>query len=127
MIVLDASVLIAHLDDTDALHLRATQLLVDAADEPLLISPITLAECYVGATRRDALDQARSAVTRLEVGVVPLADGAPERLSALRVQSGLRMPDCCVLLAAETSAATRATFDERLERAATSAGIAVRS
>ncbi|HEY5787064.1 MAG TPA: PIN domain-containing protein [Microlunatus sp.] len=127
MITLDASVLIAHLDGTDAHHERATRLLIDAVNEPLLISPITLAECYVGAERHGVLDQARSAVAQLEVTVVPLGDGASERLASLRVQTGLRMPDCCVLLAAETSMSILATFDQRLERAATSIGVGART
>ncbi|HEY5979199.1 MAG TPA: PIN domain-containing protein, partial [Microlunatus sp.] len=92
MITLDASVLIAHLDGTDAHHERATRLLIEAVDEPLRISPITLAECYVGAARHGLLDHARSAVAQLEVNVVPLGEDAPERLASLRVQTGLRTP-----------------------------------
>lgn len=48
MIVLDANVLIAHLDYTDALHERATDLLLDLADRQLGASPMTLADVLMG-------------------------------------------------------------------------------
>ena len=43
MIVVDASVLIAHIDENEALHDRAVETLLAAADQPLGCSPITLA------------------------------------------------------------------------------------
>ena len=48
MIVVDASVLIAHLDERDALHARAGDALLDAADRPLGCGPITFAEVLGG-------------------------------------------------------------------------------
>jgi predicted nucleic acid-binding protein len=51
VIVVDASVLIAHLDERDALHQRAVERLLEAADQPLACSPITLADVLVGPTR----------------------------------------------------------------------------
>ncbi len=36
----------------------------------------------------------------------------------LRTETGLCLPDCCVLLAAEQLKAAVATFDERLRRSA---------
>jgi predicted nucleic acid-binding protein len=127
VIVLDASVVIAQLDDTDVHHARAVELLIETADESLLISPLTLAECFVGPARTGRLDQARSAVELLEIAVVPLTESDPARLAGLRVQTALQMPDCCVLLAAETSAAELATFDRGLGQAAQSLGLVVRS
>jgi predicted nucleic acid-binding protein len=47
VIALDAAVLIAHLDNGDAHHDRATRLLLDAAGEDLCASPLTLAEVLV--------------------------------------------------------------------------------
>ena len=42
---------------------------------------------------------------------------APVRPAALRAESGLKMPHCCVLLAAQGSAAeTVLTFDDALAR-----------
>jgi predicted nucleic acid-binding protein len=124
VIVLDASVLIAHLDAADVHHQRATELLVNAADETLGASPLTLAEVLVGPARAGTIDAARAALAELAVVVVPLNDEAPARLAVLRATSRLRLPDCCVLLAAETEHAGVATFDDKLADAATQFGLA---
>jgi predicted nucleic acid-binding protein len=117
VIVVDASVLIAHLDEHDALHARAVDVLLEAADQRLGCSPITLAEVLVGPARRDRLAAARAAVAELEVEEIPLGEEAPVRLAALRAESGLKMPDCCVLLAAQDAAAKAVlTFDDALAR-----------
>ena len=117
MIVVDASVLIAHLDEQDALHARAGDALLAAADRRLGCSPITLAEVLVGPARRDRLDAARGAVAELDVEEIPLGENAPARLAALRAGSGLKLPDCCVLLAAQDAAAEAVlTFDDALAR-----------
>jgi predicted nucleic acid-binding protein len=128
VIVLDASVLIAHFEASDAHHERATQLLVDAAEESLGASPLTLAEVLVGPARTGKLDDARTAIRELEIATVALAEDAPVRLAALRAGTRLRLPDCCVLLAAGTAdGAEVATFDARLAAAAADLGVAVRS
>lgn len=126
MIVLDASVLIAHLESTDAHHHRATQLLLDTAAESLGASPLTLAEVLVGPARSGRLDEAQSVLGELDIVPVPLAEYAPTRLATLRATTRLRLPDCCVLLATETADAAVATFDERLARAASDLGLDVR-
>ncbi len=127
MIVLDASVLIAHLEATDPHHDRATGLLVDAADEPLGASPLTLAEVLVGPARTGKLDAAQTAIRELEIATIALSDNAPVRLAVMRAGIGLRLPDCCVLLAAETADADVATFDRRLAASAADLGLTVRS
>lgn len=117
MIVVDASVLIAHLDERDALHARAVDVLLEVADRRLGCSPITLAEVLVGPARHDRLAAARAAVAELELEEIPLGEQAPVRLAALRAESGLKMPDCCVLLAAQDAAAEAVlTFDDALAR-----------
>ncbi|HVW81788.1 MAG TPA: PIN domain-containing protein [Mycobacteriales bacterium] len=126
MIVLDANVLIAHLGAADALHDRAVELLVDLADEPLGVSPLTLAEVYVGPARAGKLEVAERAIRALDIAPVPLRPDAPLRLAELRAATGLRLPDCCVLLAAETAGAELATFDDRVTRAAGELGLLVR-
>jgi predicted nucleic acid-binding protein len=119
VIVVDASVLIAHLDEQDALHEQAVERLLAAADEPLGCSTLTLAEVLVGPARRGRLDDARAAMEALEVQEIPLATGAAGDLATLRAQTGLKLPDCCVLLAARDAQASGiVTFDERLARAA---------
>ena len=114
MIVVDASVLIAHLDERDALHEQAVERLLAAAGETLGASTLTLAEVFVGPARRGRLGDARAAITALEVEEIPLASGAAGDLATLRAETGLKLPDCCVLLAArETGASGVLTFDER--------------
>jgi predicted nucleic acid-binding protein len=63
VIVVDAGVLIAHLDERDALHERASGGLLAAAGETLGASTLTLAELLAGPARRDRLDDARAAMT----------------------------------------------------------------
>jgi len=117
VIVVDASVLIAHLDERDALHRRAEDALLEAAEQTLACSPITLAEVLVGPARRSRLDEARAAIAELELDVIPLGDDAPVRLATLRAASGQKLPDCCELLAASAAAAARVlTFDDALAR-----------
>ncbi len=127
MIVLDASVLIAHLDATHPHHERAGALLHDTADEALAASPITLAEVLVGPARAGKVDQGVALLHDLEVTSVSLIEDAPVRLAVLRAGTGLSVPDCCVLLAAEQTHGAVATFDDRLATAATERGIVIRT
>ena len=63
----------------------------------------------------------------LAVREVALGTDAALRLALLRAQTGLKLPDCCVLLAAaDASAQSIATFDDRLAKVARDSGIAVR-
>lgn len=118
MIVVDASVLIAHLDERDALHEQAVERLVATAAETLGASTLTLAEVFVGPARRGRLDDARAAIAALEIQEIPLASGAAGDLAALRAETALKLPDCCVLLAARDARASGVlTFDERLAKA----------
>lgn len=122
--VLDASVLIAHFDKEDAHHDRAGQILEAAGD--LRASVITLAEALVTPTRRGALETARTNLARLGVEEVPFGPDASMRLAALRAQTRLKLPDCCVLLAAQDARADMiATFDDRLASATEGMGLSV--
>ncbi len=126
MIVLDASVLVAHLDATDIHHDRAGVLLLDVAGEKMGASPLTLAEVLVGPARAGQIDRATALLHQLDVASLPLDDDAPARLATLRAGTNLKLPDCCVLLAAEQSHGAVATFDGRLANAATERGFVVR-
>jgi predicted nucleic acid-binding protein len=123
VIVLDASVLIAHLNATDAHHERATELLLAARDEPFAASPLTLAEVLVGPARAGLLDRASIVLRQLGVTAVALDSDAPARLATLRAVTGLKLPDCCVLLAAEQTGASVLTFDDKLAAAARKRGL----
>lgn len=125
MIVLDASVLIAYLDGTDVHHGRAVDLLAREIDQELGVSTLTLGEVLVGPTRTGRRAPVLAAVNGLAIRELPMPAGAAEDLARLRVETPLRMPDCCVLLAAERSGATIASFDERLVSAASALGLAV--
>lgn len=125
MIVVDASVLIAHLDDSDVHHEAATGLLLDAAEETLGASPITLAEVFVGPAKKGRLSAARTALDALAVQEISLGPDAASRLALLRAETGLKLPDCCVLLAAQDGHATSIkTFDDRLRAKARALGLA---
>lgn len=123
MIVLDASVLIAHLDATDSHHQRADRLLAASGSETLSASVVTLAEVLVGPSRTGAVDRALAALEQLAVLAVPIEPATPVRLALLSAETGLTLPDCCVLLAAAESGAAVATVDDRLAAAATSRGL----
>jgi predicted nucleic acid-binding protein len=123
VIVVDASVLIAHLDDSDALHHEAVAALLERADQRLAASPLTLAEVFVGPARQDRLTAVVDALQQLEVQEVPFAPDAPARLATLRATTSLKLPDCCVLLAAQDGHADAVlTFDDRLRREAEQLG-----
>jgi predicted nucleic acid-binding protein len=119
VIVVDASVLIAHLDDADALHEDALTALLELADQPLAASPLTVAEVLVGPARQSRLTAAVDALQQLELQEIPFAPDAPARLAVLRASTSLKLPDCCVVLAAQDGRADAIlTFDERLRRVA---------
>lgn len=126
MIVLDASVVIGLFDAGDPHHRAATRILAEANASDLGISPITLAEVLVGPTRHGRADQARALLQALDVETIPWGPDTPARLAGLRVDTSLKMPDCCVLLAAEEAGfRTIATFDAQLARVAASRGLTV--
>ena len=119
MRILDASVLIAFLDSGDAHHAQAVELLGQAADEPFGMSVVTLAEVLVGPTRFNRHGDALRVIDHLAIESIEIPANAHERLAALGVAHGLRMPDCCVLLAAEQVGGSILTFDQLLADAAT--------
>lgn len=124
MIVLDASALIAHLDERDALHERATDQLAGVADHVLAASPITVAEVLVAPARVGRLDAATGVLRALGIVEIPLPDDASFRLANLRSTTSLKLPDCCVLLAAEAANADAIlTFDDRLGAEAARRGL----
>lgn len=114
MIVLDASVLIAHLDGRDPHHELAVELLRTHATEMLGASQISLAETLVAPARAGRLEEAQEALEKLAVRDLAFAHGVSHRLASLRAETGLKLPDCCVLLAAEDHHGGVASFDRDL-------------
>lgn len=126
MIVADASALIAHLEAGDAHHDPVERILLDLADRPLRSSTSTLAEVLVGPAAAGRLEEARAALEILGVEELGLGADAPPRLAVLRAETGLKLPDCCVLLAARTTpGAALLTFDRRLGAVARRYGLGV--
>ena len=118
MIVVDASVVIAYLDSNDAHHHAAVEVLADAVP-PLVIHPVTAAEVLMAPARRGVAESvwADLIAIGIEVDRSPID---PMQLAELRVATGCKMPDCCVLALASTRKASVATFDARLARHAAS-------
>jgi predicted nucleic acid-binding protein len=114
VIVLDASPLIAYFDAADALHARAVASVQRLGGRRLATSPVTLAEVLVGPTRNGALEVILTGLEILQVEEIGLPDDAAVRLASLRATTRLKLPDCCVLLAAQQGAAAVLTFDDRL-------------
>jgi predicted nucleic acid-binding protein len=128
VIVLDASVLIAHFDANDVHHDRANEVLLSVAEDYLGASSLTLAEVLVGPVRAGRIERAAAALRQLDIRAIAVNEETPVRLATLRVTTSLKLPDCCVLLAAETTAAAGiATFDDRLAGAAGRLGFTVYS
>jgi predicted nucleic acid-binding protein len=81
VIVVEASVLIAHLDERDALHSRAGEALDRSTSEPLGCSPITLAEVLVGPARAllAAQDSAAAAILNFDDALARVAKRLPSQ------------------------------------------------
>jgi predicted nucleic acid-binding protein len=125
MIVVGASVAIGWLDDADPHHTSATQMLLEHVGDDLVLHPVTLAEVLVGPTRAGKVEVARDLLLRAGFRAdVPDVD-QPVRLARMRVDSGLKLPDCCVLDVASFHGAPLATFDTRLADEARGRGIEV--
>lgn len=123
MIILDASVMIGHLDSNDLHHQRARALLEASSASPLGASQISLAETLVAPARTGRLGAARDALERIGVAALELRDDAPARLARLRADTGRKLPDCCVLLAAQEHEGVVASFDADLLEAARALGL----
>jgi predicted nucleic acid-binding protein len=126
VIILDASVLIAYLEGTDKHHARAEQLLSAEAADRFGASVLSMAEVKIMPARTGQLDRCRNSLRLLEVQTIPLESDDSERLAVLRASTGLKLPDCCVILAAEKNGASVATFDARLAHTSLERGLDVR-
>jgi predicted nucleic acid-binding protein len=123
VIVLDASVLIAHLAADQPQAELAANLL--STTESLVIHPLTLAECAVGPTKTGQLPVFQRIIRQLDLEIWQPDADHPYRLAALRAMSPLKLPECCVLDTARNLSATLATFDHLLAGTARSLGVTV--
>jgi predicted nucleic acid-binding protein len=123
VIVLDASVIIGHLDAADAHHGAATALLLAAGTEDLIVHPLTLAESLVASARTGRLTEVVADLERLRIRQSEVDVDQPMRLAALRAETRLKLPDCVVLDTTQQSGAVLATFDRTLRATATDLGL----
>jgi predicted nucleic acid-binding protein len=125
--VLDADVLIGVLNRDDAQHRKARRLIVDVLTEvpERAISAMTMAEVMVGPMARGdaAGEKARLFIQGLRAEIVPLDEAGARLAASIRVRTGVKMPDACVLATAmqmrgrHPGPVTIASFDKRLLRA----------
>jgi predicted nucleic acid-binding protein len=115
LIVVDASVLIGWLDDRDAHHLEAIDVL--SSVERFIAHPLTLADVLVHPARSGCESDV---VARLEAIGMMVSSRAldPVGLARLRVATRSKMPDCVVLACAQAHGLGVATLDEALRRVA---------
>jgi predicted nucleic acid-binding protein len=125
MIVLDASALIGHFSAADPHHHSATAVVRDSGQESLGIHRMNLVEVLVGAARVGRAAELLGDVKDLGVKTLGWDDAEPLRLATLRVETSLRLPDCCALGAALAHGASLATFDARLRKVAAARGVAL--
>ena len=125
MIALDASVIIAHLNRADPHHEAATDILLGGAPGRMLVHTMTLAEVLVGGVRIGQGASMRDDLHSAGIVVAPSDGDESLRLAELRVSTGMKLPDCCVLDVAIHNRAMLATFDVTLAEAAQKQGVAV--
>jgi predicted nucleic acid-binding protein len=125
VIILDANVLIAFLDDTDAHHSATLVLLERRFAEGFASSVLTVAEALVHPTRANRQDAALSALNRIGVRIMAIEPADAAALARVRSSYKLRMPDAVALHAALKAGAELATFDEALVAAAGRAGVTI--
>ena len=123
--VLDANVIIAHFNAEDTHHTNATALLTSLAGADLLMHSLTIAEVLIVPTRLRQADRALFRMHQLGVSEWVPDTGQARYLAELRVETGLKMPDVCVLDTALSNDADLATFDTPLATAARALGITV--
>jgi predicted nucleic acid-binding protein len=101
--VLDAGILIAVLDGSDAHHGAAVSVLRDAraAGDTLVVPASAYAEALVGPSRKgaDAVDTVDAFLDALPASIEPASREIARRAAALRARHGraLRLPDALVL------------------------------
>ena len=118
LIVLDASVLIAHLDPADALHRAAQRAFSLYANDELRLPASAYSEFLVDAVRGGWIDEARDAVERMGVRIEPIDAPMADAAARLRARSrSLRLPDALVIACGEVlNADVVLTGDRRWRR-----------
>lgn len=119
IVVLDASVVIALLDSSDAHHAAAAEAIRQVRREALVLPASAYAEILVDPWRRGtgAVAVARGFVSDLGIRIEPLTAEIGERAARLRARHGaLRLPDALVLATADVLDAPVLTCDRGWRR-----------
>jgi predicted nucleic acid-binding protein len=119
LLVLDASVVIALLDENDALHERATAVLERARSDELVLPASAFAEILVAPFREsaDAVARFETTLAEVPVRVQPLTATIARRAASLRAtHPRLRLADALVLATAAEAGAAVLTADRTLAR-----------
>lgn len=127
MITLDAGVLIALFNAQDAHHEAATKLLEAATcrDDLLYMNPLSQAEVLVGAAQQGSEKIYYEKLVSIGIETLTTPADTGVWLAQLRARTGLKLPDCAVILTAQQSGSKVATFDHRLAREARALGFTV--
>jgi predicted nucleic acid-binding protein len=125
LIVLDANVIIAYLDQRDLHYDAAVELLEEHAAGGFASSVLSVAEATVHPTKLGAQDLATRKIDDLDLEILPLDEEDVLELARIRSQYGLKMPDAVVLHAAIVTRSSLATFDAALTAAAADAGVPI--
>jgi predicted nucleic acid-binding protein len=125
VIVLDSSAVIAAFYSSDAHHEMAVTLLDRHAAGGFLVHPITLAESLVGAARSGRINQARTQMRNMGIEVYSPDSEEPLLIAEIRANTGLKLPDCCVLAASLVLTAPLMTFDDKLRSSARAQSVGV--
>ncbi|MBA2460821.1 MAG: type II toxin-antitoxin system VapC family toxin [Actinobacteria bacterium] len=101
-VIIDAGLVIGHLNSADAHHVAARTALRAYKDDVLVLPASAYAEVMSGPVLRGTDDVARAAISALAVAVGPIDEASAEAAAALRaVHRSLRLPDALVLGHAE--------------------------
>jgi predicted nucleic acid-binding protein len=87
------------------------------------MSALHRAEVLAAPARAGRLEEAVLRLDQIGVHTVGVPADAARRLATIRASTGSRMPDRCVLLAAEMTGGEVATFDTRLRASAQALGL----
>jgi len=123
VIILDATFLIAFLDEHDPHHRDSKDLIEANFVEGFAVSAVTLAEVLVHPAKAGKEDRALSSIRRLGVKTIGVEPDGGMSIAHLRANHAIRMPDALVLHCALSTGSCIATFDRGLKPAAHEAGL----
>jgi predicted nucleic acid-binding protein len=127
-LLLDADVLIGALDQHDAHHAQARELLTQAREDQdtVAISAVNLTEVLVAPSADPSkLTVARRAIAALGVSVHQPNEAIAVDAARLRQRHPVSLPDAYCLATAKHTGSTVASFDQKILKAATHEGVAV--